>query len=309
MNFSPHHKPQPCLELQILTHLNPRMNLSSQEKLNYRNLTKGYIGEQKFYKLLKKELSINHILLNGLILESNNTEFQIDHLLICQNKIYLFEIKNFEGDFYVQNENWYVAVTKKEIRNPLPQLQRSEFLLRNLIQSLAPNLEVYSYIVFVNPEFMLYQAPFHQSIIFPTQINRLIKKINSEPSSLSNIHNHLARQLINKNIDQSIYERLPKYEFNQLRKGIFCNKCARLLPTYRYHKLKCENCGNEEITEDSIMRNIREFNILFPTKRITTSKIYEWCDVIPSKKTIRRILLKNLKLVHKRRHSYYLFKN
>lgn len=162
MKFSPLNKPRISTELQILTYLNSRMNLSKQDRLSYKNLHKGYIGEKKFYHLLAKGLSIDCLILSDLLLKNNHTEFQIDHLLICQNKIYLFEVKNFEGDFYIQNDHWYVAATGKEIRNPLLQLQRTEFLFRHLLEHLGFDLEIKSYIILINKEFMLYQAPFNQ---------------------------------------------------------------------------------------------------------------------------------------------------
>ena len=52
-------------------------------------------------------------------------------------------------------------------------------------------------------------------------------------------------------------------------------------------------CGHEELLEAAVMRSVKEFKLLFPTKKVTTNVIYEWCNVVKSKKRIRKILGKN----------------
>ena len=77
-------------ELKILRCLNARMNLSAKEKQHYLNLEKGYEGELIFEKWLKN-LAGEWLVLNDLLLEYNNTVFQIDTLLISQKTIYLLK--------------------------------------------------------------------------------------------------------------------------------------------------------------------------------------------------------------------------
>jgi Nuclease-related domain len=124
MLFKPLYEP---VELKLLRFLNSRMNLAAKEKQYFFNLEKGYEGERKLAALLE-HLSIDLIILNDLLLEHNNSIFQIDTLLISQNTIYLFEVKNYEGDFYIDAEIWYKK-SGNEIKNPLLQLKRSESLL------------------------------------------------------------------------------------------------------------------------------------------------------------------------------------
>lgn len=116
------------LELQLLRSLNIRMNLTEKETNNYFNLEKGFIGEQKFDEWLET-LPDNFLILNDLLLETNNTTFQIDSLVISPDAIYIFEVKNYEGDLIVENENWYTT-SGTEIQNPILQLKRCETLLR-----------------------------------------------------------------------------------------------------------------------------------------------------------------------------------
>src|SRR5699024_3700086 len=218
--MSIHHKPRPPVELQILENLNVRMNLSTDDQLTYKNLKKGYLGELKFARMLEKTLSKPPLLLYDLSLQLNNSKFQIDCLPIFNNKIFLLEIKNFEGDFYFHNDNWYVVETRKEIRSPLMQLKRSELLLKELLQKHGYKmLQVESYVIFVNQDFTLYQAPINSSIILPTQVNRFIKKLNNQSVPFNAQQTKLAKQLTDLHLTDSTHTNLPEYSYENLRKG------------------------------------------------------------------------------------------
>lgn len=108
------------------------------------NLEKGYQGELMFYELLEVELTSKCIRLYDLLLECNQTEFQIDNLLIYQNTIIMNEVKNFDGDFFIKDNKWYAVSTRNEIRNPIQQLQRSEYLLRQLLQQISTSFQTRS---------------------------------------------------------------------------------------------------------------------------------------------------------------------
>jgi Nuclease-related domain len=298
----------PCcepVEYKILQCIHPRMTLSPQENQNYLNLEKGCEGERKFEVLLEHHLS-EGLILNDLLLEKNNTLFQIDSLVISSRKIYLFEVKNYEGDFYVENDNWF-TIKNIEIKNPLDQLKRSESLLRRLLHDLKLNFPIESYVIFINPQFTLYQAPMNLPIILPTQLNHFIKKINMTSSKLNESHSKLAEQLLSLRITQSPYTRISVYDYDQLQKGITCASCKSLLTSFKENKLVCEACGSKEKINLAVMRSVEQIQFLFPERKITINAVQEWCRVIKSKKTIRRILTKNLKVIFQGKLSYYVF--
>ncbi len=292
------------MELVILRYLNIRMNLSPKDKQNYLILEKGFEGERKFSEWLKNNTS-DCLILNDLLLEKNNTFFQIDSLLISQKTIYQFEVKNYEGDYYVDKDMWYMT-SGTEIKNPLHQLKRSESLLRRLLQDLGSTLSVESYLIFINPEFTLYQAPLHLPIIFPSQMNRFMKKLNVNSAKLNGSQTKLAEQLIALHTKESPFTRIPFYDYDQLQKGITCATCNSFLTTYKERNLICDICGNKENLESAVMRSVREFKLLFPDKKITTPIIFDWFGVIESKKTIRRILSKNFKVMFQGKLSYFV---
>lgn len=308
MTITSHHKPTPSKELRMYTSLHPRMNLSASQKRQYDNLNKGYLGELKFYDLLNKQHSTNRLALYDFLLESNETEFQIDSLIFHHNTIFPLEIKNFGGDFYFEENNWYVVNSKKEIRNPLLQLQRTEFLFKQLLHKLHVKMEVKPYLVFVNEAFTLYQSPIGPPIIYPTQLKRFIKHLNDNSQNLTAQHRNLANKLISLHIKESRNSRLPEYEYNQLKKGVVCKSCSGFLYQITTMQLKCQTCNREEKVESAIMRSVADFHLLFPSRKITTSIIHEWCAGIILKRRVQDILLRNMTLIPNGRYSYYVFK-
>jgi hypothetical protein len=289
-------------ELTISRILNARMNLSTKDLNYYSYLEKGFIGEKKF-DLLVENLSCEWLVLNDILLEFNKSFFQIDTILICQDEIYLLDVKNFEGDYYIERDLWYF-VPKIEIKNPLEQLKRSESLFRRYLQNLGFSSAIKSHLIFINPEFYLYQASLNQPFIFPAHLNRFLNNLKKKSFKPKDWHIKLAEQLVADHIPDNPFMRIPKYNYNQLEKRMTCKNCNSSMVEIQKDKILC-NCGREEQIDSAILRNVDEYRLLFPERKITTNDIYDWCKIIPSKKTIRRILFQNFKAEGFGKHTYF----
>jgi hypothetical protein len=290
-------------ELMILRILNARMELSSKDLNHFLNLEKGFIGEKKFDKLIEN-LSNDWLILNDLLLEFNTTFFQIDSVLIAQDTIYLIDVKNYEGDYYIDGDWWY-TISGNEIKNPLDQLMRSESLFRRYLRNLGFNTTIEARLVFVNPEFHLYQSTPNQPIIFPTQLNRFLNKINKMSAKLTNRHMKLAEHLISKHINNSPFSLKPNYNYGQLKKGITCRSFHSFMELVQEDKLVCRKCGSTEDLDSAVLRSVGEYTLLFPDRKITSKDIYEWCGGVKSTKALRRILSIKYKLKGHGKYSYF----
>ncbi len=276
-------------ELKLLRILNARMALQEKDKQNYLNLEKGLEGEVKFDSLMEN-LTHERLILNDLFLEKNKTKFQIDSFHIANRTLYHFEVKNYEGDYYIEKDRFY-RYSGKEILNPLHQVERSHILLGQLLQNWGYTIPLESYLIFVNPSFTLYQAPKDPSIIFPTQLERFLWKMNRVPAvNLSSRHNKLAEQLLALHQIDDPYKRLPPYSYKQLDKGIYCNSCYSFNTTLKERKLVCIDCGDKEDMTHALLRNIKEVKLLFPELHICTNTMHDWCKMTISRKTIRKNL-------------------
>ncbi|MCC3355602.1 nuclease-related domain-containing protein [Bacillus sp. REN16] len=291
-------------ELVLLKILQARMKVLEKTVNQIVSLEKGFIGEKMFDQRMIK-LTLDSLTINDLLLETNNTHYQIDSLLITKPKIHLFEVKNFEGD-YLLDGDCIRFLSGKEIKNPLLQLYRSVSLFRQLLQQLRINYTVEGHLVYINPEFYLYNATPDLPIIFPSQLDRFVKQLNTQSSRLIENHHGLANKLLGLHIKDSPYSRLPGYSFENLEKGVICGRCGKgFMVSGDHHYLTCKKCNFVENKDAAVLRSVIEFSLLFPDKRITTNGIYEWCKVIKSKATIRKLLQENYKHVYYGNSSYF----
>lgn len=292
------------LEYALLKSLSSRMKLHEKDLQYLRNLEKGDEGE-RYFDSLTGALTCDCFVLNDLRLSCNNATFQIDALMITGETIYLFEVKNYKGDFYYERDRIFTKNNKSEINNPLLQVKRCESLFRQLILSLGFDMPVSASVVFVNPEFTLYQAPLSAPLIFPSQLKRYMKDLNAIYAKLSGKHRRLAEKLSSLHIEESSFLHLPKYEYDQLRKGIVCDTCSSFSCAVKGRSMICEDCGHAESVEAAVLRSVREFRMLFPERKITTNDIFDWCRIVDSKKRVSRILAKNFNKFRGGRWSYY----
>ncbi|MCT8136431.1 NERD domain-containing protein [Anaerobacillus sp. CMMVII] len=292
-------------ELLIFRKLNLRKELLEKDKLYYFNLEKGYKGELAFDARID-HLRNNWIILNDLLLKINETLFQIDKVIIAPEITYLFEVKNFEGDYLFEANNWF-TLTKSEIKNPLTQLQRCESSLRRLLRQIGFKSAIEGRLVFIHPEFHLYCAPPNLPIIYPTQLNRYLNEVIGNTLQLDARHFRLAEKLINLHIEKNPYSQVPSYCYEQLKKGINCPCCGAFYTDIaKLNLFNCKRCNYHEKVETGVLRSIDELLLLFPNRKITKNNVWEWCAIIKSKRIIQKILLKNFDIVGRGKAIHYI---
>jgi hypothetical protein len=288
-------------EVIILRILKDRMELSEKEKLSLMNKEKGYEGEVKFDTLIKH---LDTMILNDLLLEVGDSVFQIDTLIIFSGKIYLIDVKTFEGE-YCYEDGIFKYVSGSEKKDPLLQLTRCQSLLRQLLEKYRFNFPIEAYLVYINPEFTLFQPFQNPQIILPTQVNSFIKKLSKLPPAHGDHYRKLADLLISLHITKNPYTRLPKYDFNMLKKAVFCGICHSTNLSINRKKITCNQCESVEDVDSTVLRSVNELQVLFPGVKITTNLVFEWCGGSISIKTIRRNLKKSFKAVGNTKASYY----
>lgn len=86
-------------ELRILKSLGARVQLAAPDAKQLDILLKGWKGEEEFDQWVN---TIDGHILNDLLLSHQGTIFQVDSLIFSGTALYLFEIKNYQCDFYIQ---------------------------------------------------------------------------------------------------------------------------------------------------------------------------------------------------------------
>lgn len=293
-------------ELKILRVLNARMDLPQTEKQHYFNLKKGYEGELQFDQLVEEAgLHQKFYILNDLLLKCDNTTFQIDSTIITQQAIIPNEIKNFEGNLIYKNKNFYNCTTDGIYQNPLEQLNRIKILLSKFLQKNGFNISTEGHLVFINPEFYLYQAPIDEPIVYYTQLNRFLRSLNAKPAYLNGFHKQLADFLVNAHMSEPPITHIPPYQFETVRKGRCCGRCSSFFLEFQGRKLVCHDCGNQEKVEAAVVRSVEELRLLFPGMKITANIVFEWCKLSISSKWLRTILKDNYPIFGVGKGTYY----
>jgi hypothetical protein len=294
-------------ELQIFNSLAPRFELTSRDKQTHYSLQKGYEGELMFDQILDNQLQREHLIIKDLLLNYDSNTFQIDTLIIFPTIIEFFEVKNFEGEHhYDKKRDKFYKNTDLEIQNPEHQMSRAETLLRKLLNQHGYQVGLRGTVVFVNPEFTLYNYTPDKPFVLPTQINPLMRKLNQIPSrKITNQHKSIGNKLLSLHEKDYPVKKVPEYTFRELKKGINCYHCNSLSISLRGHYCYCSECGGKELVKSAVLRSVQDFKLLFQKERVTKATIHEWCGGMVTEQRIMRILAQNFQMFSKNRWAYY----
>jgi len=291
----------------VLESLNNRLNLQKSEKTKYVNQLKGLKGERLFDSYIR-QLEDKSFIINDLTLNNEERIFQIDTLLIFNNTVYLYEVKNYYGNYYYKDDEISSELGFK-VLNPLGQLNRSKTFLSHILLKMEMNLNIEANIVFIHPEFYLYSTPPEKPFIFPPQLPRHVSSLLSQEVTMDRRQLVLAEKLVEQHIENYRPDNLPIYEWKELKKGVYCKKCGSFKCSETRSFRTCRHCGFTEKINSAIVRTIEEFELLFPEETITTNKIYYWCNQVYNKKRIMRLLKTNYKSIGLKHMTYYVRKN
>jgi len=300
-------KPDMPLKLLLYDVLQRRKELTSAEASHYNIFSKGFVGECVFEGILREEKLMNILPLYSLLLNSRESECQIDALLLTKQTIYLIEVKHFGGDYLMQDGKFIYLRTKKEMKHPLAQSERTTFLFKKVLEIIGIKMAVQNYVVFTNSEFMLYNAPVDLPFIFPGQIRQFLHRINANAEPITDEHEKIATILSSQHKEQSRYERRPAYTMEELDMGMFCWKCNGEFKRKNRQHVICDVCQSTIHIKTALLNSVAEFQFLFPDEKITVKRIFEWCGGMFSWKYIRRALGKHLTRVPKGKHTYFFY--
>lgn len=287
--------------LQILESLYVRGSLDQKRTKEYYNQVKGLEGERAFDQMVESVVP-NCYLLKNLTLKEHTSLAQIDALIVTGNSFHIFEIKNYTGEYTYKNDVMH-SPTGLIIPSPTAQINKSSSLLHNIMLQSRFNFNIHAHVVFINPEFYLYELPFNKPFIFSYQLEKHLQSLNLGKAN-ANMQDRVIRHVLKYNIENYRSSELPTYTYEDLRKGIYCPKCLSFNQTVRRLYKICE-CGFKEEISEVIERSIKEFCILFPESKITVPKIYDWCGKSYNRKKILYHLKKNYKMHGTNRGIFY----
>ncbi|MFL2133642.1 nuclease-related domain-containing protein [Desemzia sp. FAM 24101] len=293
--------------LAMLEVLYKRAQLSAKVHKYYMNQKKGYYGECCF-DVLTEKLECDCLILNDLPFQDDGNEFQIDALIITAYAIYLYEIKNYEGTYYYKDGFFRSVFSDFKFESPIEWLNRKETYLQKILYEYGINLPIKSFIVFVHPEFTLYDVSYSERVLLPTYIPQHFRQTNQLDGKLTQEHIYVASKLCEVSA-QSIptLKGVPSYEYDELKKGLICENCGEFI-----HEVKdkdktitCAGCGYREVAAECIFRHIEEYKMMFPGRRVAFNLVDDWCGGLVTVKRIRYVFKKYYQAHGSGRGRYY----
>lgn len=302
MAFKEREKP---FRLKVMESLVYRMSLSRDELRKYSNWVKGYDGELKFDGITGK-LTCDAIILNDLLLMVNGKKFQIDAMVITAKGVRVYEVKNFEGEYFYHEGKMFHSKSNKEVFNPLNQISNASSLLRILMDQMGYHLPSKTYIVFINHNFSLFEAPRMEELLVPGRIESHFSKVNEISDGLTPTHRRFAEEIMSLHIEDFSLHNVPFYNETTIKKGVTCFHCGAFISDFTKNwSCVCKFCGKKERLSQTIVRHADEFIRLYPEQKITTPTISEFCGHELPEHRIRYALKHNYQMHGKKRWRYY----
>ncbi|MCC5894587.1 MAG: NERD domain-containing protein [Alkalibacterium sp.] len=276
--------------LEGLDILNSRMKLSTDVDNYYRALKAGFEGELAFDQMFSEGVTSGGIVLNDLLLSVNGSTIQIDSLILAPDIIYLFEIKNYRGNYRYDNDH-YRKTNGYDILNPKNQLNKTLTLLSQLLKQWKVATPLKGAVVFVHQTFTLYEAQPDEQVVLPSQLISHLKLLNSQHNKVPQQVRSLANRLIEHHRDEVPYQKqLPDFHWDKLKKGLTCGSCKSFDLKLNQRSCVCLNCERATSRKNCLIENINNLILLYPDKKVTTSLVYEWIGERIYKRSISIVL-------------------
>lgn len=140
------------LVIVLLIFLLPRTEEDGKERA-------GKEGEILAGKMIQQYLNEQDILFNNAEIVVHGRETELDYVVINKNGVFIFEVKNYSGELEGNEDDEYWNKYKissgnneyvKEVRNPIKQLKREIYLLKEYLKYYGIDLWINGYVLFVN---------------------------------------------------------------------------------------------------------------------------------------------------------------
>ena len=179
-----------------------RRLLTSKKALNqFRRVEAGAQGEDRLNELLT-EYGMNHWIISRNVWFNEFSDFECGFILLTGHAVYVFEVKNYFGQFVYKNGQCTSRGTEITY-NPINQARNATIHLRNLTQKFDSLIPVKGMLVFIGEHNQVeIKDPIdYITIIRSNEISEYIQQIIDEEhrhpdhgvalKKLSNYYNHL----------------------------------------------------------------------------------------------------------------------
>ncbi|MCE4955981.1 nuclease-related domain-containing protein [Macrococcoides caseolyticum] len=288
----------PSQYISYLLEVDQRIYLIKKDYLALSHYRKGLEGELKFLHVIK---DIENVIILWDIRIEMPGEIQYDFIIITQDTVFHFDVKNFSGrynyeDGIFMSENGYVE------KDLMSSLKKAHKKMEKLIIDNKFGFKMVSKIIFINDTLDLCNFPGSGDVMFYFDIHKIVAHLQRYKHIDSEMQ-RLAKLLIDLHKNNSEHEVIHYYDFNQMKPGVKCKACGRIgMKHYRKSRFfKCI-CGYKERNSEVLERTYNAISLI-EKGLVNTSKMVSWTKL--SDRTLRYFLGRRYKKIGSARATYY----
>lgn len=276
-----------AISVKTFESLNRRMSFKAHDQFRFTNSQLGSSGEFNFGKYLLNQ-SFDYLAIYDSEFEASLCP-QLDFIVVTWDMIYLYDIKNFSGNYYYEDGEFFTS-QKKKIRSPFIQLDRAYETLDILLRNAGIQFPITKRLIFINPEFQLYGNSDALPLVTHAQLNRHFQSIKNRSRKLDQRHHAIADYIESRRYEKDFYDIGIFYSYDRLKKGVWCCDCVCQALVSSHRHFLCPACRRYYTKTEAVMHCLYEFRLLFPEKKITSVLLRDWCGHTVSLETTRKVL-------------------
>ncbi|WP_414049300.1 nuclease-related domain-containing protein [Macrococcus animalis] len=275
-----------------------RIILDDLDTMNLKRFHQGYDGEFLFYDMIKDIEGC--IVLWDISLETPGRA-QFDFIVITDDCIFHFDVKNFSGKYTYKDGN-FISSKQYVSSDVIPRLKWGHQVMRQFLAQSGIDFSYYSKVVFINETFQLKGFEASELVLFAKDVDKVRDYLSSKKLITQEMID-LGNELLYHHNPNNYFERIHYYSVEEMRKGVRCIKCRRIgMRHYKGEKyMKCQ-CGFKESNVDVILRTYEMLKRLGVTK-VTVALLVEWTSL--NLRCVQKIVQKNFKQCGRSKATYY----
>lgn len=186
---------------------------------------KGFIGENKASKALKRLNNEKYTVLNNIEFNIKGSTSQIDHIIVSDYGIFVIETKNYKGWIlgYEKDKSWIQAIYKyrRKFYNPILQNQGHIYALKHVLKNYK-YLRYYSIITFTKRATL--KTKTYTDVVYT---NKLVKTIKKYDHYHINEHtkNEIVSIILTAKTNNRNKDKTPRVNTN-INKNTLCPNCG-----------------------------------------------------------------------------------
>ncbi|UTH13361.1 nuclease-related domain-containing protein [Macrococcus equipercicus] len=270
--------------------LQERFHFSDDTAARCDKLLKGEYGETRVDELLSCFFDgFDGIYISDLRLNIDFQQVQVDSLIVLDDCVLVFEVKNLSFDLHAADGLFYM-MSGEPFTALNDQLARLKKLLRAYVAQFDPYIDVIVYPFFINDSQCIHGMLLRGDVLATSNFALVLAKYRRRFNWRSTVPlvNHLMKRSVPNNFDKKM-----DIDYSKVTKGTYCSVCYNKVERISQRKFQCLKCNTDISTAAVISNGVKEISRIWPDKPITTKLVTDWLGESIDKRTIQRVLSKN----------------